>query len=592
MDKVAPGLGNPGGAGQSFLSENLETAMSETLAQAAQLMQKRRFGEAEALFRKAAEASESTADAPFGLALALEGQGRLDEAEATYRQALAQRPGFVEAGCNLGSLLLRRERPAEALPFLQAARDAKPDFLPAQINLALACLALGRGADAEAACREALRLEPGNLMALNELGRALLQQTKVAEAVAVFEEGHHRRPQDPRFLANLAGAHELANDLAAAQAALDKAMALSPNAPALLFPAAKLARRRGETAAARQALDRMLAQALSQADRSDALLELGQLLDEEGESAEAFTCFLEANALRARSAEAKRFDGDAFLRRVRALRDAPTSTPAESHEDDGAPSPIFFVGFPRSGTSLMEQALGAHPALVTTSERSPLGPIVAELSRRSLYPGPLDPLGDEEITEARAAFWQSAERLVGSLTGRRLVDKTALNIIHLGLIDRLFPQARVLVALRDPRDAVLSCFMQRFQLSETTVNFLDLARTARCYAEVMALWQQDRQRLPLSQQSYRYEDLVEDFDGSLRAVLDFLEVGWHADVLRYREKSTASRVTTPSYHQVTKPLYDSARGRWTRYRDQLAPVLSTLQPFAEVFGYGPNDEPA
>ena len=559
--------------------------MSETLAQAAQLMQKRRFGEAEALFRQATEAPESTADAPFGLALALEAQGRLDEAEAAYRNALSRRPGFVEAGCNLGSLLLRRERAAEALSVLETARDAKPDFLPAQINLVLSYLALGRGADAEAACREALRLEPDNLMALNELGRALLLQTKVAEAVAVFEEGYRRQPRDPRFLANLAGAHELANDLTAAQDALDKAMALSPEASALLFPAAKLARRRGETAAARQALDRMLAQVLSQADRSDALLELGQLLDEEGESAEAFACFVKANALRARSAEAKRFDGDAFLRRVQALRDAPAATPAESHEGDDTASPIFFVGFPRSGTSLMEQALGAHPALVTTSERSPLAPIVAELSRRGLYPGPLNRLGKDESTEARTAFWQNAERLVGPLAGRRLVDKTALNIIHLGLIDRLFPQARVLVALRDPRDVVLSCFMQRFQLSDTTVNFLDMERTARCYAEVMALWQRDCQRLPLSQRSYRYEDLVEDFEGSLRAVLDFLEVGWHADVLRYREKSAASRITTPSYHQVTKPLYGSARGRWQRYRNQLAPVLPTLQPFAEALGY-------
>ncbi len=559
--------------------------MTDTLAQAAQHMQKGRFGEAEALFRKAADTPRRSADAHFGLAMALEGQGRLNEAEAAYREALVHRPGFAEAGCNLGSLLLRRERAAEALPVLKAARDAKPDFLPGQINLALACLALGLGVDAEAACRAALQLEPGNLMALNELGRALLQQTKVVEAIAAFEEGHRREPRDPGFLANLAGAHELANDLEAAQAALDKAMALAPQSPALLFPAAKLARRRGETAAARQALERMLTQALPQNDRSDALLELGQLLDESGESAEAFACFVEANALRARSAEAKRFDGNAFLRRVQAIREATFEPSTEPGDGDDASSPIFFVGFPRSGTSLMERALAAHPALITTSERSPLALIVTELSRSGLYPGSLNRLGEDQIAEARAAFWQGAERLVAPLDGRRLVDKTALNIIHLGLINRLFPQAQVLVALRDPRDVVLSCFMQRFQLSESTVNFLDLERTADCYTDVMALWQQDSERLPLSQLSYRYEDLVEDFEGSLRAALEFLGVGWHEDVLRYRDKSSPSHITTPSYHQVTKPLYRSARGRWERYRGQLSPVLPRLRPFAETFGY-------
>ncbi len=142
-----------------------------------------------------------------------------------------------------------------------------------------------------------------------------------------------------------------------------------------------------------------------------------------------------------------------------------------------------------------------------------------------------------------------------------------------------------MVALRDPRDACLSCFMQRFQLNDAMANFLDLAETARTYAAVMGLWLHYREALPLAWHEYRYEDLVEDFEGELRRVLDFIGAGWHDDVARYREKTGRPAVTTPSYGQVTRPLYKSAIGRWRAYRDELAPVLPTLEPLVAAFGY-------
>ena len=563
--------------------------MTNPLADAAKLLQSGRFREAEALYRQVAAQSAASADARFGIGLALENQGRLSEAEESYRAALKLRPGFAEAGCNLGSLLLRSERGDEALAVLEAAAAAKPDFLPARLNLGLAYLALGRGADAETAFRAVLKRQPGNLMALNELGRALLQQTKIEEAIDLFRKGHRRQPKEPRFLANLANALELRNDLEGAQAALEQALALAPQAPPLLYAAAKLARRRGDGAAARQALEAMLAQELPRSERADTLLELGQLFDELGEPDAAFARLSEANALRRESPAARRHDGKAFIAKAEAIAQALAEGQfAEAAAAEGDPSesaPIFFVGFPRSGTSLMEQALNAHPRLVTTGERSPLAPIIARLSQEGLYPAHLDRLGAGDLAAARSAFWQGAETLVGPLEGRLLVDKTALNILHLGLVQRLFPNARVIVALRDPRDVCLSCFMQRFQLSEATVNFLDLQQTALTYSAVMGLWLRYREQLSLEMKSYRYEELVADLESTLRGVLAFIGLDWDDRVLKYRESAGIAQVTTPSYHQVAKPIYGSASGRWQRYRAALAPILPTLEPFAEAFDY-------
>lgn len=565
--------------------------MTNALAQAAKLMQAGRFAEAEALYRQAAQQSPAQsptgADARFGLGLALESQNRFGEAEAAYREALTLRPGFTEAACNLGSLLLRSERSEEALPVLQSAAQAKPGFLPAQINLGLACLALGRASEAETALRAALSLEPSHPVALNELGRALLQQTKVEEAVALFREGRRRHPKEARFLANLANALEIAGDLEGAQDALDEARRLAPGAPALLFATAKLARRRNDLAGAQAALSEMLEAKLPQAERADGLLELGQVLEEQGEASDAFARFAEGNRLRAATPAARRHDGQAFLARVAAIAEALEAGDFDrpAADDDATTAPVFFVGFPRSGTSLMEQALQAHPSLITTGERSPLGPILSRLTAMGVYPERIATLSDFDIAAARDAFWRGAETLVGPLADRVLIDKTALNIVHLGLVNLLFPNARVLVALRDPRDVCLSCFMQRFQLSEATVNFLDLARTAESYAAVMGLWQAYDRRLPLAQHSYPYEDLVEDFEGTLRVALAFIGVGWDAQVLSFRDSAARQQVTTPSYHQVAKPLYGRARGRWRRYEQEIAPILPGLRPFAEAFGY-------
>ena len=160
--------------------------------------------------------------------------------------------------------------------------------------------------------------------------------------------------------------------------------------------------------------------------------------------------------------------------------------------------------------------------------------------------------------------------------------------MNLGLANCLFPGARVLVALRDPRDTCLSCFMQRFQFSDAMVNFFELERTAKTYAAVMELWLQYRDTLSLTWHEYRYEDLVEDFGGTLREVLDFIGLPWHEDVMAYGERAEDQVITTPSYRQVTREIDTRAAGRWRRYQKELAPILPVLQPLVRAFGY-PED---
>jgi len=174
----------------------------------------------------------------------------------------------------------------------------------------------------------------------------------------------------------------------------------------------------------------------------------------------------------------------------------------------------------------------------------------------------------------------------GNPVGRLVVDKLPLNIVEAGLIHRLFPQARFILAVRHPCDVCLNCFMQSFRINHAMANFLTLEDAALPYDKVMALWAQYRAVLPLEARQVRYEDLVDDFDGTVGGLLEFLGLGWDDGVRRYAERAGRSkRIDTPSDNQVTEAIYTRARYRWRRYEARLAPIMDRLAPHIAAFGY-------
>jgi len=537
-------------------------------------------------------AADRTPPDPLAAAVRHHQAGRLTEAEALYRQVLAAEPDHLAAGVNLGHLLLAAERPDEAIACFDRVLDLAPAQPDALYGRGAAHAALERLERAEADFRALLAARPDHAAALNRLGGVLIRQARMAEAIDLLEGAHQRHPDNADLLANLASAHEAQNDLEAAVAAARKAQGLSPDAPGPRLLLARLDHRRGRLAEARGGLEEALALPLDDQRRSEALFELGQVLDRQGSAHAAYRAFDEANALHAASPAARRFDGARFLRRVAANRAAftgPGRAP-RTHEtsSDGEPPPVFFVGFPRSGTTLVERALAAHPEIVTTEERSPLTPAVRHLIGGCGPPAARVAPSENQLAEVRARFREAAAAIVGPLEGRLLVDKLPLNLVDLGYANLLFPEARALVALRDPRDACVSCFMQRFQLNDSMINFTTLERTVETYAAVMGLWLAYRDSLSLAWREFRYEDLVEDFEGMLKDLLAFLGLAWDERVARFRERTAGGAVATPSYRQVTREIYRDSIGRWRAYREALAPHLPRLAPFVDAFGY-PRD---
>jgi hypothetical protein len=249
-------------------------------------------------------------------------------------------------------------------------------------------------------------------------------------------------------------------------------------------------------------------------------------------------------------------------------------------------SPVFIVGFPRSGTTLLDQMLDAHPSLQVLEERPALEAVVAELGRLpGAYPAALADCTGPALDALRQVYWDAADRHIARQPGRRLVDKYPFNLVRIHLGMTLFPRAKWVFAVRHPCDVVLSCFMQNFGFTDTTHGFWSLEQTASIYAQVMGLWLEQRQRLAPDCLDLRYEDLIADFEANARRLLEFLDLPWDPRVLAYYEHARTRRIATPSYAQVVQPIYRSAQNRWLNYRPWFAAVESRLAPLAQRLGY-------
>jgi tetratricopeptide (TPR) repeat protein len=493
------------------------------------------------------------------IAYRLEQQGRLPEALARLERARVLAPADVPTLNALGLCLARLDRVTEAMEAFETAATADPNFAPAHFNL----------------------------------GWTAEQAGDIGKAKAAFERAQALTPGDPAPHSRLAYLAARAGDWATARLLADRALAVDP-----AEPLANIARAWADLAnralpEAEQRLSRLLQRPdLSPTDGALAHGLLGDVLDAEDRPADAFAEFTAASAaLKTDYAERYAAPGrETAADQLAWLIDhmqavAPMARAAAVRPAAPAAGHVFLVGFPRSGTTLLERALGAHPAIVSWDERENLAEAVraymgdpAGLTRlEAASEGALDPL--------RETYWRGVAACGADVAGKIALDKLPLNTMKLPLIARLFPDAKVIFALRDPRDVVLSCFRQRFRMNASMYELLTLDGAARFYDGVMRLAGLCREKLPLDLFEHRYEDLIADFDAQTQALCRFLGVEWSPRMRDFADTLAERASATPSAAQVARGLYGEGVGQWKRFAAELAPVMPTLAVWMERFGY-------
>ena len=539
---------------------------------------------AEPVYRRILEVSPDHAGARHMMAVVHLQKGSAAEAEAEARQAIEGDASNALYFNTLGSALTGQGRTQKALEAFRQACSLDDTLTEAIYNLGTARLMLGFYPEAEQAFLKAIEKGPSTAKAYNNLTTACISQNKLTEALEAADQGLRHHPDDMALLTTLASAYELTNDLEAAAKCLIKLGSIENERFEPLLIAARIARRQGRPEEALGKINLAAALDAGPSDMAEIYYEKGLILDLMNQPEEAFGCFQQSNDLQKQLPGWQRHSSASFLERVFGWRaHSAKRGPLITSAGKGVHfrPPVFFVGFPRSGTTLMERILTAHPDVITTQEDTPIYPTIQRArglaANGTDYPACLDVLGDEDFAEARSFFWREAENRVGPLGGRVLVDTLPLNIVEAGFIKRLLPEARFLIALRDPRDACLSCFIQKFAPNNALANFLDLQQTARTYQAVMGLWLQTRPGLEGSYLEFRYEDLVADLEGTVRSVIDYIGVDWRDEILQHRD--------------VAAPLYTRTAQRWRAYEQQLVPILADLAPFIEAFGYDNEDGP-
>lgn len=544
--------------------------------------------------------------------------GNTAAAIEAYEHVVKAAPDDWESWNNLGNAKGVAGDTEGGIQALQRAAALNPQSLLTRINLARLLRRAGNFAEAEALLRRTADAFPADAQSLTELHDVLkLQGREDEELIAVLDRALERDPANVEL--HLARARQLVMmlEMDAAEAAFRTALEHDPanaeafvglsivyehSRPAALPDLAEEAGRQqiepGHLALIKAFACRRAgrhAEGIAELENNPSEFEaprrahlLGQMLDAGGDHDAAFAAFDRMNRAHAEDpsrpierAAAARTSLRAQLETLGPQWLATWKTPALEAE---RPAPIFLVGFPRSGTTLLDTLLMGHPDVEVMEER----PVVYRVEREFGGFEKMAELDADQLRQAQRRYFEIAGEYADVERGAVLVDKSPLLLNRVPTIHRLFPGARFILALRHPADVLFSCFSSNFRLNSAMANFLRLDTAAEYYDLAFSMWEKSCALLPVQVHRIVYERLVEDPETELRRLSDELGLSWRQEMLDHT-KTAARRgvITTASYAQVTEPIYQRSVGRWHGYRKHLEPIFPILSPWAERFGYGP-----
>lgn len=554
------------------------------------LIQQEAWDEAVGILQQAVADAHVGVDARFQLGQALACLGRTREAEKQFTELVGGTPGHAGAWNELGLLQMERDRPDEAAVSFSTSLRHRPTDAGTLANLGAAYLVTGRPTEAEDSVAAALSIEPDQHDALRTLGLLCKDHGRFAEARQAFGKLIKQSASDASAWSGLAAVLQAEGDMEAAEEAYERALAINPkhvaalagraewlewqgryddglaslddatsdlSGPGVAIVRARLLRRLGRADEGRTLLKSVLDDTSGNVVlRRRILFSLGDACDETGRYDEAFDYYTQGNML-----SSVVYDSDAhshMLKRQNSLASGPGRGVSGEQM-------IFIVGMPRSGTTLVEQILSAHPDVYAAGEMSILGRLaVSAMNEQGV-------LSTERAAEIGKRYLSGLPE--NACSAARTTDKMPLNFLYLGLMQAALPGARVIHCRRDPRDVALSCYF---------IDFIDpaLGFTARLewlgdyinrYLVQMDRW---RKALTLPILEVDYEAMVDDPEYWSRRLVDFAGLNWDSACLRFHDQARVA--ATASHAQVRKPVYKSSVGRWRHYQSQLTPLLQAL----------------
>ncbi|MEN0062657.1 MAG: sulfotransferase [Myxococcota bacterium] len=535
------------------------------------------------------------------LASALLDQHRFDDAARILERFLTMGHADIEVGALLVQTQLRQRRYEAAIAQAQGLREnASPGAQAALTALeARARFFLDQGVEARALLTSLDAAPPSDAGACREIAESWRTMRDLPMAIAWFERTTRLAPDHLETWEALASCHEQARNKDTARKIAQTVLTKLGPSQGMERLLVRLDHQEGHILQARTRAEALLQRPMPLEDRRSLNLELAKLAQRQGDWSTAYDKAIQGNRLAQTEFARQGYHRGALTATVAHLRACATAPgPEVPTRDSGHRPPTFVVGVPRSGTTLVQQMLQAHPAIETLDETDPASRVLRRYwagrpdTPVAPFPEQLHQIETDEWPALRQAYWDAvAEDGVTLTNTTHLVDKLPLSLVRLPWLRALFPDALVVLCLRDPRDIVWSNFLQDYAPNSFSAETTSLTSTASFVAETLRLWLAWRDEPPLRTLVLRYESTVADPEAAMRRVLDAMDLPFNPAVTRPHEL-VPRPIRTPSYLDVNQPIHQGASERWRQLLPFLNPVRTVLEPVVTALGYPPTPDPA
>jgi len=439
-----------------------------------------------------------------------------------------------------------------------------------------------------------LKIDPTNYFLLNLLGLIFVKKENFLEAIDCYIQSINSKPNYWNAYNNLLFILETTNKLDLFKKHLDDAKQTFTDQHVInLFEASYYMRKKNYLKSKKILLENQLIDKLS--SQEDSLIKYHDLLaknmDFLDESNAAFDNFKMRNSIKSNQLHNKIYDKNIILELIQNYKKYFKKINLDKYTKPEIPkkyqTPIFLVGFPRSGTTLLDSILRSHSKILVLEEKLIISSIrdrFFEKNNNEIQA--LESLNDNDILSLQSEYFDKLHEITKKDTHSTIIiDKLPLNLIEVGFIKRIFPQSKFILMLRHPCDSVLSCFMSDFKINEGMASFYNLKDATILYNEVFSLWNQYVEVYDLVYYQVKYEEVVLNFDNTIKKTIDFLDLEWEENLKNFNVTALErKKINTPSYNQVIQPLYQESISRWKKY-DEMKKVYSSLEYWINKYNY-------
>ena len=559
----------------------------------------------------------------LNFALANLQKNNLEKASNIYKKILKKYPNNFDANFNLGTIFAKNNNLEKSAELLEKAAAINPNVEKIFNNLGLIYLNLGVNDKALENVKKAIKLNPNSSIAYNHLGLIYSSLESVKEAIESFSNSLKLNPNNIQVNYNLGNLFKRINNVENAEKFFNKTIELDPkhlpsynnllelydisnqnekfeqllkksesnlekNSTIELFKA-KLFYKFKKFEDVVKVLEKIEFNENENFKENSRLEILAKSHDQLGNFKESYYFFEQNNNLSAKIDE-NNADKDVFIetinKRIKYFTNLNTNDWEKEKINDDFKDPIFLIGFPRSGTTLLDSILRSHPSIDVLEEKPIIDKYVEKLQKKIDYKFENLSPSNQTLNNDMRNFYFEQRNKYSNDNSQIIIDKMPLNIIYVGEIIRYFPKAKFILALRHPNDCILSCFMQAFLLNNAMANFLNVKDSAKMYDLVMKLWEIYKSKLSIDFHTIKYEDLISNFKGSVSNLLKFLDLPWSDEVSEfYKTSQKRGIIATPSYNQVSQPLYSKSIGRWKNYKNELNEGKQYLESWIKKYDY-------